>query len=558
MVVSLMAVSLTLALAPAEASTPGPPPASAVHGHYVVLGQSAGATVAYARAVIEPGYACPALQAASGATSAGDSSVDPSTAMVTRGNPHAFPVIVCEARVEFDTTYTLQLDGATLELPRVRRNPARLLGFGDTGCKAGAASEGKCPWGTPAEPLKTLADAAAAGPAPDLIVHVGDYNYRGTPGPILFSQIHDGAGKQVAQWPYDAGDDSTAEQHCEQDPNDAYWDMNASNANYPDHWAAWRDDFFTPLAALLPKAPWIFARGNHELCSRAGPGYFYFLDPASNLAPEGQRSCPTPDPRRPILDKVVLADPYVVDLGTFALLVVDSANACDYFSNDAFTAQYRRQLGQATALLPPERPTWLVSHRPMWGLTQFDSDGGTTTGCRAGDDTWGCVNKTLQAASSDGATLPAQITLLLAGHMHRFQSTTFAADDTAVADDTAGRAATLAAATHRAPTLVIGNGGVALDDRPPAGTIQVTIAGQAAQVLSLANQVQTPSGMQDAFGYLDATLASDGGWSGTIVNPARGLTLAECGSARAAQGSVCELASGVQAAQFGASNVTVP
>lgn len=92
------------------------------------------------------------------------------------------------------------------------------------------------------------------------------------------------------------------------------------------------------------------------------------------------------------------------------------------------------------------------------------------------------------------------------------------------------------------------------------GKIQVTIAGQPAQVLSLANQVSTPTGPQDAFGYLDATLESDGSWSGTIVNPARGLTLAECSSARAAWSSVCELAAGVQAAvqpaEVGASDVT--
>lgn len=51
----------------------------------------------------------------------------------------------------------------------------------------------------------------------------------------------------------------------------------------PDSWEAWRADFFAPAAPLLSRAPWVPARGNHELCSRAGPGWFYFLDPHSDL-----------------------------------------------------------------------------------------------------------------------------------------------------------------------------------------------------------------------------------------------------------------------------------
>ena len=38
-------------------------------------------------------------------------------------------------------------------------------------------------------------------------------------------------------------------------------------------------------------------RGNHELCSRAGPGFLYFLDPGSKLLGSGasQHACPDQD-----------------------------------------------------------------------------------------------------------------------------------------------------------------------------------------------------------------------------------------------------------------------
>ncbi len=43
-------------------------------------------------------------------------------------------------------------------------------------------------------------------------------------------------------------------------------------------WAPWNADFFAPAAPLFAAAPWVMVRGNHEDCSRAGEGWFRFLD----------------------------------------------------------------------------------------------------------------------------------------------------------------------------------------------------------------------------------------------------------------------------------------
>ncbi len=59
-----------------------------------------------------------------------------------------------------------------------------------------------------------------------------------------------------------------------------------------DAWEAWWLDFFQPAGDLLTAAPWVFARGNHELCSHAGPGWFYFLDASSELPEAAAGSSP--------------------------------------------------------------------------------------------------------------------------------------------------------------------------------------------------------------------------------------------------------------------------
>ena len=498
------------------ASSPAIPSSSATHGHFVVLGSSGGETVPNARMLIEPGYACPRI--AGGAQP---------IAMTSRDNPHGFPVIVCEAVIGFGETLEIVLRDRALALPTVRRNPARIVAFGDTGCKRYSPSSNTgCPPGSPAQPFAALAAAAAEAQVPDVILHMGDYNYRGTGSRVLFTAEEGGKASQVAQWTYDAGDGTSAAEDCVQGKDTVFWSQSSPSSNLPDTWEAWRDDFFRPAAELLPKAPWVFARGNHELCSRAGPGWFYFLDPRSNLTGK-QLSCPLPDPSAGVLPNVVLSEPYAVDLGTLTLLVLDSANACDSFLNATFTARYSEQMKALGELSPAAGTAWVMTHRPIWGVTGFSST--ESTSCTSAKR-WGCVNQTLQAALRDGlgGSFPPAVQLFLAGHMHRFQSVTFPGTD-------------------RPPVVVVGSGGVALDPNPPIGTVRVKIDGDAANGLSTGAEVTADGKELPAFGYLDITRDVDDTWSGTVRSPPEGLTLAECGSKQQAAGSVCRLAPGVVA-----------
>ncbi len=120
-------------------------------------------------------------------------------------------------------------------------HPQRILVLGDTGCRIKGASLQAC--NDPAQwPFPQLA-AAAASLKPDLVIHVGDYLYRESACP---------AGNQ-----------------------------GCAGSPWGDNWTTWQADFFTPAAPLLAAAPIVLARGNHEDCKRAGPGWTRLQGPAA-------------------------------------------------------------------------------------------------------------------------------------------------------------------------------------------------------------------------------------------------------------------------------------
>ena len=500
-----------------------PPPPTAVYGAYVLLAQTPqGEPVAFARVIIDTGYPCPTI-------AGGNHPI----VMTTRDNPHGFSVLVCEAAIGFEQTLRVALSDGEIALPRVSKKPTHIIAFGDTGCKVWKQGETSgCAPGSLAMPFAQLASAAASGPPAELILHMGDYNYRGTPGHVLLTEIKNGVSSQKRRRVYDAGDGEKKKERCQQTSGYGFVSQNAANSNARDTWEKWRNDFFRPAGALLTAAPWVFARGNHELCSRAGPGWFYFLDPSSNLPAGGGRQlrCPVPDRAGKPIDNVVLRDPYAVDLGTLTIVVLDSANACDAFAPvKAFSSKYQDQFKRVRKLTPDRGTTWLMSHRPIWGVTKYRKK--ESTGCTS-ENQYGCINLTLQESLKHSiGTLPAGIKLVVSGHMHRFQSLTF----------TGGR---------RPPQLIFGNGGVELAESPPTGSFTATVAGDSASGRATGKTVTTVNGSMVAFGYLDFTYDGAGSWTANMVNPPHALyalTIADCGSQRATEGSVCEFAPDIMA-----------
>jgi hypothetical protein len=288
--------------------------------------------------------------------------------------PPDFPVTVCEAALPTDSAGRIAIAGQPLPAPRAV--PRRIVVIGDAGCRLEEGDPIQDCNDARAWPFARVAASAAAW-QPDLVLHVGDYVYREEACPPKLAA-------------------------CASSP-------------WGDTWAAWQADLLAPAAPLLRAAPWVFTRGNHEICSRGGNGWFRLLDPR----PYPSAGCEA------------YTNPYAVELGDLQLVLLDSAEANDFTARPEQVAIYRAQFARVAELAGPN--TWLVHHRPLWAIGQDPREAGPAGLYR--------TNPTLQAASDN--RLPAGIQLVLSGHIHIWEALTFA--------------------DGRPPQIVAGNAGTSLD-----------------------------------------------------------------------------------------------
>ena len=499
-------------------------PAIADSFAFVLLGEgSDGRPLPMARAVVEDAGTCPMLRRASGALQT----------MAPRATPGPGfgRVLVCETVYPWDEVASVEGPGVRHELPRVSSAPVRrLLVVGDSGCAANNEPRAQSCDGQGygrAWPFGTI----AADGRPEVIVHVGDYNYRGTPRHVVLPPRATGYAEPVKVDVFDTGDLDDADDTPSLPIGPGYFSQNMPGSPRPDRWENWRDDFFRPAGRLLTAAPWVFARGNHELCSRAGPGWFFLLDPTSPLLGPDRRqhACPSqlpagwregawPADARPFEGQPFPTEPTLpvrLRLGSLNLVVLDSSDAGDaeIYAPEHYEAIFRR----VRAMLAEDAtPTWVVTHRPIWGVVRREK------GVPDGDKPYGFINATQQQAMArvfpDG--LPAHVTAIVSGHMHRFQATGFA-----------GR---------RPPQLVVGNGGMELSSTYPAPAADAPR--RPIPVANLGGLTGWVVGLSD-FGAMDVTLQAGGAWTSRLVGTT-GRTLATCDSRWAGPGntrSVCAL-----------------
>jgi hypothetical protein len=494
---------------------------------FVLWGEGAdGQPVAMARAVVERATACPVLRRASGAWQG----------MTPRQRPpggHFRDVLVCETLYPFGEDAAVLVGDRRLALPVVTpATPRRVLVMGDSGCRGETERKPQPCTGdgfTRVWPFGIIAEDEKRS-AVDLIVHVGDYNYRNTPASMVLSPRATGYPRPITVRIYDTGDLDDEDDVPETPVGPAYWSQNVQGSPVPDVWSAWRDDFFVPASRLMATAPWLLVRGNHELCSRAGPGWFYLLDPASELLGGGRRQehCPPQTPAgwrpgawpntQPFEGQpfpIRISPPMRLKLGELDLISIDSANAGDvYLYNlDVYVGQFRR----LAAILGERRSTWLVTHRPFWGVV--NSRYGRPA---RGGAPYGFINLTQQQALDqvfpDG--LPGNVTAILSGHMHRFQAIGFG--------------------DRRPPQLIVGTAGIVLSHNHPAPPSPGDR--HAIQVPRLAGADAAVVGLTD-HGAMVLEPGKDGSWTGAMMSET-GRILAACDSTWPRQDrrrSVCRL-----------------
>jgi hypothetical protein len=436
-----------LALAALVAACAGPPTAPvAPRDHaYVVVGPDGRATAR----LITASATCPplivdgvsratALRRAAG-TIAQRASVTPSALSKSA----AFPVTTCELAIPRDARRVVH---AGRDLPLPKADPRRIVVLGDTGCRILGPTDAQ-PCVDPARwPFARVARAAAAT-NPDLVIHVGDYHYRESPCPPASD------GCRGSPWGYG--------------------------------WDSWDADLFTPARPLLEAAPWIVVRGNHEMCTRAGQGWWRFLDPRPL---ERGRDCD--DARDDATGEV--GEPYAVPLGGgWRALVFDSASVgnAPIAPDGALFRTYREQMQRL--LVQSDTSAWFLSHHPPLA---FAANPSRPLSPHLGNAGLLAVLRSLNGE----AYFPPHVKMLVSGHNHVFEAVSFASD--------------------HPPQLVTGHGGDTLDDPLPspfppglAPAPGTTVAGLVAS---------------HRFGYLVADRDGDA-WSARAYD-VDGATLATC------------------------------
>lgn len=394
------------------------------------------------RAVVPAGSPCPTVSidgrshAMTMRVAADTAAARPTVAQPSKAS--VFDVGVCEADLDAGAR---EIHLAGLSLPGIRQGPMRILVLGDTGCRLNGATSQRCNDPT-AWPFSQVA-AAAAAMTPDLVIHVGDYHYRELPCP---SQLE---GCRNSPWGYG--------------------------------WDAWRADFFEPARPLLRAAPWVFVRGNHEECARAGQGWFRFLAPERFAA---ERSCDDAGND----DSANYSEPYAIPLGRNSQLIVfDSAVAGnlplrDNNLNDKKTrANYLSQARTVSELTAAPIPrSWFASHHPVLA---FAPDSRRPESVFPGNPALQTVLREVNGA----AYYPDGVQLALHGHVHLFQAISFSSKHVA--------------------TLVAGHGGDTVDADLPVATVQTSSPAPGVRIEQIAHS--------SGFGFLmlQRVRASEGRWT---------------------------------------------
>ncbi len=313
-------------------------------------------------------------------------------AAMTSGNskPSIFMTTTCEFLLPAAAT-TASVAGISLPLPK--RVVNRVVILGDTGCRISIGNVYQACADPTQWPFSVISSVAAAM-QPDLVLHVGDYEYRDNPCPP--------GNTACAGQPWGYGSD------------------------------AWAADFFTPAAPLLAAAPWVMVRGNHEVCNRAGQGWYRYLDP-NPFDGTDVKTCDIP-----ANDNVGnYNDPWAVSFGDTQFIVFDSSNTSkSVYSPPAFMP-YTTELAEAASLATPNMLNLFAVHHPVLG---YSAGSPPTVG-----------NPGLQSvmnAAYPGNYYPPNIAIALHGHVHDFQALGFSSNHPA--------------------TFVAGNGGDNLDAALPA------------------------------------------------------------------------------------------
>ncbi len=309
--------------------------------------------------------------------------------------PANFDVLTCEIDWPHSATSAM-VEGRVVPAPR--KEIRKIVLIADTGCRMKASENAfqdcndRARW-----PFAQVASSAAAL-KPDLVIHIGDIHYRESPCPAGNS------GCAGSPWGYG--------------------------------YDAWKADLFAPAAPLLAAAPWLFVRGNHESCFRAGQGWFRFVDAGAWTS---ARSCDS----RALDADADFSEPYAVPVSADSQFIVfDSSKSSGkpYASTDVAFGKYAAQMQQVSRQAETTKHSFFLSHHPLLAFAPVDAAATAKPGGSRG----------LQSAFASlfpQRLFPDKVDVVMHGHIHLFEAISFS--------------------SAHPVSLVLGNAGSATEGRAP-------------------------------------------------------------------------------------------
>ncbi|MFN7677962.1 MAG: metallophosphoesterase, partial [Cyanobacteriota bacterium] len=283
-----------------------------------------------ARAVLPAGVGCPVLETTTGEPGGPWRRWLMRPRQAGASTLRAFEsLLVCEAPLPLGSG-AARIAGRPLPaaMPREVRS---LAIFGDTGCRLKDSTIQACN-DPEAWPLAQVARSLVNEQA-DVVLYLGDFFYREMACPAANDGQCGGSPAPLGSVPF----------------TDSGW--------------GWVADVLVPMAPLLATRPLMVLRGNHELCSRGGNGYFLLFDPATGRA---DRCAPEASGQAPVVYSPTWAVELSIQGGRRLRLVnVDSANGNDSAVEARIAIPQRVLFAEARRLAQGADEAWLLTHRPV-------------------------------------------------------------------------------------------------------------------------------------------------------------------------------------------------
>jgi hypothetical protein len=238
--------------------------------------------------------------------------------------PSNFPIKTCEINWPKNVS-----KGSIFQqtLYPVKNEIEKIVILADTGCRLKDADNAYQDCNDSSKwPFKKIIESAAKL-NPDLVVHVGDIHYRESPCP-------------------------SNKEGCKNSPWGYGYDT-------------WKADFFDPAKTLLNTTPWVYVRGNHESCQRAGQGWQRFISPDSWSI---DKSCD--NPKNDTLGNY--SEPFAVSLGKNSQIIIfDSANlpSKEFNQSDDGYKTYFNQIKKSDEIASQKVFNLFANHHPISIIT---------------------------------------------------------------------------------------------------------------------------------------------------------------------------------------------